>query len=350
MSDRRPLLLLLIGLTVCLSMWRISLQEPEISTYDIIDDANGTKEPHQLPSNDSMPTDPSFALPVRDVHRLINLTDFDYLINQPHCGDPTAKIAARSPFVLILVHSALGNWEKRNVIRDTWGQSDARARIYFLLGNGNNPTQLRAIRRENELYRDIIQGNFVDAYPNMTYKHVMALKWFTYNCPTARYLVKADDDVFINTPALYDFLNKQRDPNFLFCYKIENSRIKRTYRSKWRISPKEFPGRYYPPYCPGFAIVYSADAVHKLYKEAQRTKYFWVDDVHVTGTLAQQANLTITRMGRFFIDKELRDNIFNGYPNLGNRTLLFSEANLEEYDIRRFWSLLTERWTMRKLR
>jgi hypothetical protein len=36
----------------------------------------------------------------------------------------------------------------------------------------------------------------------MTYKHIMALKWALYYCPRVRYVLKSDDDTFVNTPVL----------------------------------------------------------------------------------------------------------------------------------------------------
>jgi hypothetical protein len=36
----------------------------------------------------------------------------------------------------------------------------------------------------------------------MTYKHIMALKWVVYFCPGVRYVLKTDDDTFVNTPVL----------------------------------------------------------------------------------------------------------------------------------------------------
>lgn len=348
MLDRRPALVFLVGLMLCISVWRISLQEPNIeyTSFEPIDIAsiqaqsnnssvdNGQHTPIP-PRQNQMPND--------DQHSLIDVTNFDYIINQAECIDHTGSPTEHSqlPFVLILIHSAPLNWHKRNVIRYTWGQHDSRARIFFLLGAVNTTAQQLRLRQENEMFQDIIQGNFMDAYRNMTYKHVMALKWFTYNCPKLKYLVKTDDDVFINTPALYEYLENLGDrQDFLFCSAIVGARIKRSYRSKWRVSPKEFTGWYYPPYCPGYSIIYSADVVFRLYKEAQRTRYFWIDDVHVTGTLAQKTNISITAPGKYYMDEVQRDSIFNHISNLEEPKFLFTAPNLVEAQIRKLWNLV----------
>lgn len=59
-----------------------------------------------------------------------------------------------------------------------------------------------SLESENDRYHDILQGSFKDTYRNMTYKHIMALKWVLYYCPEVRYVLKSDDDTFVNTPVL----------------------------------------------------------------------------------------------------------------------------------------------------
>jgi hypothetical protein len=122
-----------------------------------------------------------------------------------------------------------------------------------------------------------------------------------YRCPGAKYLLKTDDDVFVNTPFLHEFLNTELSPlgarRLLLCNVKPSCLVKRTYRSKWRVSPQEYPGRWYPDYCPGWTILYSPDVAFTLYSAAQRSPYFWIDDVHITGTLAARTNLSHTPLG-----------------------------------------------------
>lgn len=71
------------------------------------------------------------------------------------------------------------------------------------------------------------------------------------------------------------------------------------------MSPREYPGRFYPDYCTGWAILYSPDTVFRLYKEAQRSEYFWIDDVHVTGTLLNRINYTLTNAGTLAVSSKV---------------------------------------------
>lgn len=341
----------LIVLTLCLSIWRISTLEPQIVTeYSPYFNAPSSSSslysaPLIILSNDtstssnvaisSYPPPISLdELPSSDFHTLIDLDKFTFLMNQDACNALTEH-----PLILILIHSAPKNWHKRNVIRETWGREDRRARMLFLLGAVSEPSLQHKLVQENNIFQDMVQGNFHDAYRNMTYKHVMAFKWFSYFCSDAKFLLKTDDDVFVNTPTIFDLFEKGAldRRNLLLCKKIENARASRSFRSKWRVSTKEYSKRFYPTYCPGFSIVYSADTVFRLYKEAQRTPYFWIDDVHVTGSLAQATNSTITPIGDLYLNYNQKNDVINGYQNASSSIFLFTSPNLTEKEIRTLW-------------
>lgn len=189
-----------------------------------------------------------------DAEQLIDLHNFAYLMVQPECE---AHVQ-----VLILVHTAPRNAEKRSLIRQTWGmpqmtQGTSPLRVVFLLGAATAQLQ-RELELENARYADMVQGNFQDAYRNMTYKHVMALKWFNQRCAHAQLLIKVDDDVFVNTPHLLKLFRDapgssnsslsttpassgpgavtplrtmlQQHRELLFCRPVLASRVKRSYR------------------------------------------------------------------------------------------------------------------------
>lgn len=60
---------------------------------------------------------------------------------------------------------------------------------------------------ENSIYDDIIQEGFIDSYNNLTIKSVMMLKWVHHHCSSAQFLMKSDDDIYLNLPALVEDLN-----------------------------------------------------------------------------------------------------------------------------------------------
>lgn len=44
---------------------------------------------------------------------------------------------------------------------------------------------------------------------NRTLKSVMMLKWVKTYCPQVTFLLKTDDDMYVNIPALVEYLNKK---------------------------------------------------------------------------------------------------------------------------------------------
>ncbi|GBM28259.1 Beta-1,3-galactosyltransferase 1 [Araneus ventricosus] len=230
-----------------------------------------------------------------DMKWLVDNPGFEFLINDKRCdgADPV--------FLVVFVHSAPTNFHKRQVIRNTWGHEGNLAhdpmRIVFLLGTVNETRVQQQIDEENALYHDVVQGNFVDSYRNLTYKHVMGLKWVTYYCRQARFVFKTDDDIFVDIFQLTTFLKDTFGQtggvsNLMMCYLLRSSQVNRSYRSKWRVSFKEYPARKYPTYCAGWGVLMSPDVVFKLYLLSSKIPYFWVDDVHVTGTLASHVGIS----------------------------------------------------------
>ncbi|XP_069674444.1 beta-1,3-galactosyltransferase 5-like [Periplaneta americana] len=329
-----PLLAAALTAAVCLSLWRLSscpgprgarLVAP---SYLLLLPGNASSLPPPYPMHKLAPD---------DLTTLIDVKDFSFQLNNFPCNASEGP-----PLLLVLVHSAPGNADKRRAIRETWGRGALR--VLFLLGAVQSAQAQRALEEENRLHRDLVQGRFVDSYRNMTYKHVMALKWTAYFCPGARYLLKTDDDVFVNSPALLEFLSQELSPwgarRLILCEPYSFAYVKRSFRSKWRVSPLEYPGRTYPAYCSGWAVLYSPDVVFLLYREAQRAEYFWIDDVHVTGTLAARANLTQTPLGSLVLSPAQLDALSEG-SEVG--TFLFGSPNLSLDEIQRLWRLVQER-------
>ena len=72
-------------------------------------------------------------------------------------------------------------------------------RIVFLLGKPEKKQYQSSINFENKQYYDIVQGAFLDTYRNLSYKAVLGLRWVVENCGQAKFNLKIDDDVVVNT-------------------------------------------------------------------------------------------------------------------------------------------------------
>ncbi|CAH2009417.1 unnamed protein product [Acanthoscelides obtectus] len=209
-----------------------------------------------------------------------------------------------------------------------------------VVGTVNSIKLQKNLEEENRKYNDLVQGAFLDTYRNITYKHVMALKYAIYHCPQARYILKTDDDVFVNMPAMNNFLRYELSPygasRVLFCTPRKNANVIRSYRSKWRVSFQEYPNRTYPTYCPGWSLLYSPDVVFALYREAQMAEYFWIDDIHITGTLVERVKLKHTDIEFLVIPWRMLSDIVNYSCNV-TQPFLYGRYNLKEGVIRALW-------------
>lgn len=135
------------------------------------------------------------VIKTKDVYEnLIDIKNFSFIINPQPCEDYPAGF-----LLLIIVTSNPVNHENRMLIRNSWGKNVAATRTVFMFGESENATITKRIEHESKQYGDIVQGTFIDAYRNMTYKHVMGLKWAAHHCSNAKYVLKADDDVVVNS-------------------------------------------------------------------------------------------------------------------------------------------------------
>lgn len=313
---------------ICVTVWQISTTSEQLST---------TVAMYTLFSqNSSAYVFPIYSLSPEDYDNLIDIKFTFEVLNLP-CNES-------SPLLLIVVHSAPKNFLTRSTIRATWGRKTDKMKILFMIGHVNNRVLKQRIKKENEAFGDLIQGSFLDAYKNMTYKHVMAFKYVIYHCPQAKYILKTDDDVFVNTPLLMNYLNTDLSPyggsRMLFCSLMKESMAFRSYRSKWRVSFKEYRPKKYPPYCSGWALLYSPDVIFKLYSEAQVTDYFWIDDVHITGTLVQKTHLAHTDIEHLILT---RKELFDIENKNGNQTaFLFGCPDLTIKSITTLWNHVTQ--------
>ena len=194
-------------------------------------------------------------------------------------------------FLVIVVHSHPSYRDRRDAIRRTWGRygnghepAPRLTRLVFALALDATSSD-NQLRSESEIYDDIIQGNFTDAYRNMTLKSLLGLKWVSENCARVPYMLKSDDDMFISIPYLINtLLNKSMKRSVMGPYN-HRSMVHRI--GKWAVDRKLFPDNYYPPYVSGACYVITVDIVRELYETSAYVTPIFIEDVYVTGILTR---------------------------------------------------------------
>ncbi|GAB0098233.1 Hexosyltransferase [Sergentomyia squamirostris] len=287
--------------------------------------------------------------PAPDRKFLIDLKNFNYTINTKSCNQLGIQ-----PKFIILIHSAPKKRANRDNIRFTWGGWKVDHRVIFLLGAVSDQNLQRELEIESALFEDMVQGNFVDTYKNLSYKHIMAMKWATEFCPETQFIFKSDDDIFVNTPLMLQFVeNAHQKENFMFCVISRGQPVMRDKNSKWYVSPSDFPNEIYPVYCSGCGVLLSIDVAAKLHKMAEKTPFFWVDDVYVLGILREKISVKITPIAELHMGTQISDEIIAEKRNNTEVLKYMFSYELKNEQIQQMWEVVkyyTDRGLSRKTR
>lgn len=150
--------------------------------------------------------------------------------------DSTNTDANLNRTLLIVVISAVENFARRDLIRQTWASPhfvdvDEWIEIIFLVGTTlfENQTIQDRLQKENVEYKDLVQVNVVDSYANLTLKSIALLHWAHGHCPGAQLVFKCDDDNYINWNVLSKIL-----PNLNDTRSIYGTPVPTLYAERWK--------------------------------------------------------------------------------------------------------------------
>lgn len=259
----------------------------------------------------SVPDLNSLPEQMRAFIRSMHCRAYPLLINQPGvCRKNNSGLGLEHPMLFMAIKSQVGNFENRQAIRETWGRSGqvkgessskgGLVRTVFLLGRqdsstGPHPDLKNLLELENRKYRDILQWDFRDTFFNLTLKDVLFWHWLRQHCPGATFVFKGDDDVFVRTGALLDYLHLQWEEHKLLRAFTNQTNMgldlvvgdvilqampNREPSTKYYI-PESFYKGGYPPYAGGGGVVYSGSLALRLKEVSERVRLFPIDDVYL---------------------------------------------------------------------
>ena len=181
----------------------------------------------------------------------------NYMI-KPAEGAVCGADGGANVLLLALVPVAAQHFANRLVVRSTWANRNLfpGMRYVFLLGKSKNATINERVRYEASIYGDIVQEDFEDHYRNLTIKTMSGFKWAAANCAKAKFVLKVDDDVVVNSHFLLkrlDELNHKhpRLSDTMVCNVISHGLVNRWFDSKFYIPYSERYEDYYDKYCDG---------------------------------------------------------------------------------------------------
>lgn len=197
--------------------------------------------------------------------------------------------------LLVMVITSPANFEARNAIRQTWGgfAVERGSKLLFVVGRSPLPETNERLRLEDAQYEDILQGAFHDAYYNLTLKSLAIVNWVADNCEKAKYVLKIDDDMFVNMQLLVDFAETREFKNVIIGKIAKKWLPHRDSNSKWFVPSSAYSGQVYPNFATGPAYLIHRDAIPNLARviRSNATKVIKLEDVFLAGIVAEKAGV-----------------------------------------------------------
>ena len=209
---------------------------------------------------------------------------------------PDTTVCAKKLELLIYVQSTWSDFMKRRYIRNTWAGKNAHfgsnVKTVFIIGKPANHNDQVKINNEHLLYGDILEVDIAENFQNLSLKCLSALNWINRRCNNTDYILKVDDDIFVNLFTVFEKVLPviQSKSKLILCHVIEGGKspIVRDKASKWYIPPSIFPNRtHLPRFCSGYFAIMTKTVFHDLYLHSQTTPLINVDDVYMFGHLTK---------------------------------------------------------------
>ncbi|XP_078369127.1 UDP-GalNAc:beta-1,3-N-acetylgalactosaminyltransferase 1-like isoform X3 [Oculina patagonica] len=201
-----------------------------------------------------------------------------------------------APFLLIMVHSSPANFMDRESIRLSWGREDNPInqgswtsperswKTVFLVGQTNNSKLNNLLRQEAQIHKDIVIGDFLDTYRNLSLKTLLGFQWSWRHC-RPKYILKTDEDCYVNVLSLVQWLQDYHVANGskpLYAGNIQRDmEVVRDKNHRYYVSVMDMNKHKYPPYASGGGYVFSASLLPKLLTASRQVPIIPVEDACV---------------------------------------------------------------------
>ncbi len=208
--------------------------------------------------------------------------------------------------IVIVVLSARPNFLQRKLVRQTYGSirhiNNVRiVAVVFMVGGSDDQvepiTDISKLEAERVQYNDVIMGDFVDTYKNLTRKSIMSYDWLVSFCKEADIVVKTDDDVILNIFKLTEELSTWTptvfQSSYFWCAIHFNEPLNREEGNRYYVSPEQYSKDNAPAHCAGVGYVTPMVVIRRIADEISRSFLNDVcpqEDIFMTGIVTEKIN------------------------------------------------------------
>lgn len=214
------------------------------------------------------------------------------------CRDLSDR-AENKRLLVYIITTAPQNRESREVIRATWAPL-ANPRPIFLTGYSSDLGVMERLVAEAHLYDDIIVEDFLDSYRNLTIKTAFMMKQFLALCPEADYLIKTDDDMFLQPDLMENILATTNYMDHLIGTVQTGASPYREPWIKYYVPYWLFNETVLPQFVSGWTYVVPGKRVQEIFETSLAVPMINLEDVYFTGLVAGRTlNMTLVNDERF---------------------------------------------------
>lgn len=186
----------------------------------------------------------------------------NYVMKQNMAWDHRS-VCSNDTFVLTVYLVSQKDYERRQVIREYVRQNmivDGKRINYVFAVASENDTTMIPLKKENELYHDLLVSVHVDNYANVTYTILDSFMWIRDYCSQAHFIARVDGDAWVHFGNLVHYLKSVPSTEFYGGFPMSGF-----FRngSKWkgvRLIPNDYIVRRWI-YVAGGAYILSTDLV-----------------------------------------------------------------------------------------
>lgn len=199
-----------------------------------------------------------------------------YILNNDRACSEGKKVD-----IVYLIHSQPHRQQHRQLIRETIVKSSLfrpfNIAYVFLLGKTRLPQIQEDLRHESKLYEDIVQGDFEDKFETNVWKGLMGMRWVLQHCRNVNFVLKINDDVFVDTdkllrgliPASANIIGKRA---MVCSLKLDKSNTSSNFN-------------FTTPYCDGFAVLMTRHLLCSIIAASHQIRVPSVEDYYLYGVL-----------------------------------------------------------------